>query len=140
MAHVGVLGFELRTSCSQSRRANQLRYTPIHSPLRKCDAKVLLFFESTNFSFKKSANLQGSSFFAATNGRWTRIFCVFFTNCDRKLVNLYVCNGMWQFFCHSRCKKSKKRTNKQLYIIYHSRLCTELRNVVNFALKMWAKW
>ena len=26
---VGVLGFEPRTSCSQSRRASQLRYTPI---------------------------------------------------------------------------------------------------------------
>ena len=29
---VGVLGFEPRTSCSQSRRASQLRYTPMGVP------------------------------------------------------------------------------------------------------------
>lgn len=31
----------------------------------------------------------------------------------------------------------KKKIKKQLYI---SRICTELRNVVNFASKTWAKW
>ena len=35
---VGVRGFELLTSCSQSRRATGLRYTPSESWLRDLDS------------------------------------------------------------------------------------------------------
>lgn len=119
---VGVPGFELGTSCSQSRRANQLRYTPKRNEWHRREDDSPAFLEKAMQRYNFFLYLQA---FFPKSSKFSRIVALFRRECCN-FVN-YLLASKERHACGSLARAKNVKTTHHKDIMYRTKTNGELR-------------